>query len=135
MKVVDKKRAFNLRRYTYTPREACPVRAKTLLIIVAPTLFPNKLDSATRVVAYNLQLVLRQDQGAVWILGKIISSSVLVAEGKTVGEGHHQILANAVRLFCPGLPRAGVKLPRGVFLCQNYVGSSFLFVAKKEDPH
>lgn len=76
-KVIDKEERFCFRPYSYTPQgimkpllfdgmneeigliplETCVVRAKILLVIVAPMLIPCKLESTKDVLVYNPQRV------------------------------------------------------------------------------
>lgn len=79
-KVIDKEQALNFHSYSYTPQgiikaplfeeqggeislvpqEAISVSGQTFLIIVIPTLLPNKLETGESVTFYNYQQVLRQ---------------------------------------------------------------------------
>lgn len=90
--VVDKEQVFYFRPYSYTPKGItkayffednsgeislvplgfCPMRSQTTLVVVAPSLLPNKLESRESVALYNPKRVFRQlgyDQGAVIISG------------------------------------------------------------------
>lgn len=71
------------------PQEAISVSAQTFLLIMAPTLLPNKLETGGSVAVYNYQLVLMQfdyEQGTL-ILWENAYSSILAVEKKFVGKG------------------------------------------------
>lgn len=106
-----------------------------MLTIVAPTLFPTKLEIKENILVYNHKRVLRQgnDQGAMMILGELTTSSVLVVEVRFVGKGRHQILTGIERLSCPRLTRAGVGSLKGVLFWQKCVGILFSFMEDKEE--
>lgn len=102
------------------------MKAQTLLVIVAPTLLPNKLESRETIIVYNPQQVLRQfsyDQGiqqdGVWL--EYIRSSWAM--------GHHQI--GRSRDYS-ALARARCSsIAWGCSIMAEVPGGSYLFVAEK----
>lgn len=84
------------------PREACPLKAQTLLTNGAPTLLRYKLELGKNIAIYNPKRVLQQFGyylGTVRIIGDMFYSSELVAENMFVGTGRLQLLAGVDRLF------------------------------------
>lgn len=73
-----------------------------LLTVVAPALFPLKLETKERVVSYNLQRIMRQfgfDQGSVMFASETALSSIHNSESKFIGEGRDQILSSVEMFF------------------------------------